>query len=190
MTIEDRRRAVSRLAHRLSDGYYAFVVANYVAANPMSINSLPPAVSAGGNPTGRLPRKDGSFHVLDLRHYLDLFREDDDLQADILKGWATGALLLLGDELERYNYFDRAPILEMVYHLRNGIAHGNQFTIKPAGRTRLATHPAHNRDAAVKSPRGVTFAIEPRASGPVLFDYMGPADVIDLLQSIEIHLSK
>jgi hypothetical protein len=99
VAIEERRRAVSGLAHRLSDGYYAFVVANYVAANPMSINSLPPAVSARGHPTGRLPRKDGSFQILDLRHYLDLFREDHDFQADIVRGWATGALLLLGDEL-------------------------------------------------------------------------------------------
>ncbi len=131
MTLEERSRAVSGLAHRLSDGYHAFVVANYVVANPMSINSLPPAVSAGGHLTGRLPRKDGSFQTLDPRNDLDLSREDRDFQADILRGWATAALLLLGDKLGRYDYLYRAPILEMVYHLRNGIAHRNQFTIKP-----------------------------------------------------------
>jgi hypothetical protein len=29
---------------------------------------------------------------------------------------------------------------------------------------------AHNSEGAVKSPRGVTFAIEPTGHGPVLFD--------------------
>jgi hypothetical protein len=88
-----------RLVRRLSDGYYAFVVANYVAANPKSVNSAPHAVSAGGNPTGRSHFNNVSFHILNLRHYLDLFREDHDLEADMLRGWATGAMLLLGNEL-------------------------------------------------------------------------------------------
>jgi hypothetical protein len=42
----------------------------------------------------------------------------------------------------------------------------------------------------VKSPVGTVFEITPSLSGPVLFDFMGPADVIDLLQSVEIYLSK
>jgi hypothetical protein len=42
----------------------------------------------------------------------------------------------------------------------------------------------------VKSPAGVVYEITPSLSGPLLFDFMGPADVIDLLQSVEVHLSK
>ena len=38
--------------------------------------------------------------------------------------------------------------------------------------------PAHNRSAPVKSPVGTVFEITPSLSGPVLFDFMGPADVI------------
>ncbi|CAB3809105.1 hypothetical protein LMG28614_06953 [Paraburkholderia ultramafica] len=68
------------------------------------------------------------------------------------------------------------------------IAHGNRFTITTTGKKRLANHPAHNRQAAVRSPDAV-FEIKPEMTGPVLFNFMGPADVIDLLQSVEIHLS-
>jgi hypothetical protein len=80
--------AVSRTAQRLASGYYAFlVVAQLVAANPKSINSLPP------HPTGEIKRKDGTAHTLHLRHYLDLFRKDHDLQSEVLRSWAMGALL-------------------------------------------------------------------------------------------------
>jgi hypothetical protein len=182
--------AVSRTAQRLASGYYAFLVAQLVAANPHSINSLPPPKALGQDPTGEIKRKDGTAHTLNLRHYLDLFREDHGVQKEVLRAWAMGALLTLGDELSTHRYFDKAPLLELVYHLRNGVAHGNRFNITKKGRERLAQHPAHNRNAPVKSPIGTVYEITPALSGPLFFDFMGPADVIDLLQSVEVHLSK
>jgi hypothetical protein len=107
-------------ARRLASGYCAFLVAQLVAANPKSINSLPP------HPTGEIKRKDGTAHTLDLRHYLDLFRENHDLQSEVLRARAMGAPLTLGDELSARAYFDRAPVLELVYHLRNAVAYGNR----------------------------------------------------------------
>ncbi|MBN3798491.1 hypothetical protein [Burkholderia sp. Ac-20392] len=190
MAVDPIKLAVARTAHRLADGYYAFLVAHYVAVNPLSINSLPPAKTLGGSQTGEINRKDGTHHTLDLRFYLDLLREDHDLQGNFLRTWATGALLMLGDELGAYGYFDQAPILELVYHLRNGLAHGNQFNITDGGKKRLEKHPAHNRNAAVKSPLGTVYEIMPVLGGPVLFDFLGAADVIDILQSVEVHLSQ
>jgi len=182
--------AVSRTAQRLASGYYAFLVAQLVAANPHSINSLPPPKVLGQDPTGEIKRKDGTAHTLNLRHYLDLFREDHGVQKEVLRAWAMGALLTLGDELSTHRYFDKAPLLELVYHLRNGVAHGNRFNITQKGRERLGQHPAHNRTAPVRSPVGTVYEITPGLSGPLFFDFMGPADVIDLLQSVEVHLSQ
>ena len=59
--------AVSRTAQRLASGYYAFLVAQLVAANPQSINSLQREI-------GEIKRKDGTAHTLNLRHYLDSAR--------------------------------------------------------------------------------------------------------------------
>jgi hypothetical protein len=203
MAINPERLAVGRMAQGLASGYYAFLVAHLVAVNPTSINSLPPAKALGQDPTGEIKRKDGTFHTLNLRFYLDLLREDQSRQRQFLRTWAVGALLTLGDELAKpehgvlpkakggyFGYFDHAPILELVYHLRNGIAHGNRFNITPHGKERLAKHEAHNRHAAVKSPLGTVYEITSDSKGPILFDFIGPADVIDLLQSIEVYLSR
>jgi len=181
---------VGRLANRMAQGYYAFLVAQLVAANPQSINSLPPAKALGEDPTGEVKRKDGTAHTLNLRHYLDLFREDHGVQREVLQSWATGALLTLDVELSPHKYFDHAPVLELVYHLRNAVAHGNRFNITPKGRDRLKRYPAHNRSAPVKSPVGTVFEITPSLSGPLLFDFMGPGDVLDLLQAVEVYLTR
>jgi hypothetical protein len=74
---------------------------------------------------------------------------------------------MLGDELAKHRYSDQAPILELVYHLRNGIAHGNRFNIDDRGKKRLAAHEAHNRKATVKSPLGTVYEITPRARAMV-----------------------
>lgn len=182
--------AVSRTAQRLASGYYAFLVAQSVAAKPQTINSLPPSKALGEDPVGEIKRKDGTAHTLNLRHYLDLFRTDHGIQREVLQAWAKGALLTLGDELNAHRYFDRAPILELVYHLRNAVAHGNRFNITGRGRDRLAKYPAHNREAMAKSPVGIVYEITPSLSGPLLFEFIGPADIIDLFQSVEIHLAK
>jgi hypothetical protein len=182
--------AVAELAGRLASGYYAFLVSHLVAVNPKSINSLSPSRALGEDPVGEIKRKDGTSHELNLRFYLDLMREDQQFQGYFLKSWATGALLMLGDELSSYQYFDHAPILEPVYHLRNGLAHGNRFNIDDRGRKRLEKYPAHNRDAAVRSPQGTVYEITPTLAGPVLFDFIGAADMIDVLQSTQLYLSK
>jgi hypothetical protein len=180
------------MAQHLASGYYAFLVAHFVAVNPKSINSLPPIKVLGEEPTGEIKRKDGTFHTFNLRFYLDLLREDASLQGRFLRTWAMGALLTLGDELAKpeHDYFDHAPILELVYHLRNGMAHGNRFNLTPAGKKRLAKYEAHNRLAAVKSPQATVFEITPNSKGPILFDFIGAADVIDLLQSVEVYLAR
>ncbi|MEX3949462.1 hypothetical protein AB4Y40_17140 [Paraburkholderia sp. EG287B] len=159
MIVDPGRLEVARVAQHLASGYYAFLVAHLVAVNPMSINSLPPSPVLGTNPTGEIRRKDGTFHTLDLRFYLDLLREDQSLQSHFLRTWAMGALLMLGDELGAHDYFDHAPILELVYHLRNGVAHGNRFNITYSGKRRLARHDAHNRQAAVKSRKRLAAAV-------------------------------
>jgi hypothetical protein len=89
MAVDPIRLAVGQMARHLSSGYYAFLVGHLVAVNPQSINSLPPAMYSAGE----IKRKDSTSHTFDLRHYLDLLREDKKLQRDFLRTWATGALL-------------------------------------------------------------------------------------------------
>jgi hypothetical protein len=49
--------------------------------------------------------------------------------APVDRVWLTGGLITLADALERNNYFDRAPHLKLVRHLRNGVSHEVHLSI-------------------------------------------------------------
>ena len=108
------------------------------------------------------------------------------LRDEMDRAWCVASLVLLGDRLLAEGYFDRAPVLEMVRHLRNGIAHGNRFTLRNPDELKL--WPAHTRDAACRlSPFEITPELEGTA---VLFDLLGLGDVLDLLISVSTYLSE
>jgi len=90
---------------------------------------------------------------------------DKAIDAELPRVWLTGSLLALGDTLNEHRYFDRAPVLELVYHLRNGIAHGNRFKFTTTGLKRLKKYPAHNRDAWFSK---MIFEIAPALNGQVV----------------------
>lgn len=99
---------------------------------------------------------------------------------------SRGALLTLGDRLSVENYFDHGPDLEVIRHLRNGIAHGNRFHFTPDEPRRPAhfTGPDQRALGDTVTPKGeaVTFEISRSLEGePVLFDFIGPGDICDLL---------
>ena len=75
----------------------------------------------------------------------------------------------------------------MVRHLRNGTAHGNRFTLRNPDE--LKKWPAHTRGAACSYSE--PFEVTPDLDGTeVLFDFMGPGDVLDLLISVSTYLSE
>jgi hypothetical protein len=137
--------------------------------------------------TREVVRKDGTKHVFSFDHYLREAFENSKTKDDLDRVWLTGGLIALADALDRKGYFDRAPHLELVRHLRNGISHGNRFRIDNP--QKLAAHPAHNFFASVRSPAGTSFEITSSSQGKtVMFDFMRPADFIDLFMSVETHL--
>lgn len=173
---------VAQLASHMLRGYLAHIAA---------VRSVP---RVGGNalvrliadwPSDFVQRKDGSRWSFDTQDALvDL--ADKAIDAELPRVWLTGSLLALGDTLKEHGYFDRAPVLELVYHLRNGIAHGNRFNFKTTGLERLKKYPAHNRDALFSK---MLFEVAPTLNGQVvLFDFMDAGDVLDLLSSVGAHL--
>jgi hypothetical protein len=131
-------------------------------------------------PNDSVPRKDGTEWSFGTQDTFVAALEPA-IAAELDRVWLAGSLLALGDALADNDYFDHAPQLELVYHLRNGIAHGNHFKFTAGGLDRLGEHPAHNSDAAFK----ITPALEGQR---VLFDFMRAGDVLDLLSSVGGHL--
>jgi hypothetical protein len=173
---------IGQMAGRMAQGYYAHKALIEVASDPRA--------SSLASPLGDVTRRDGTKHVYDMRHYLDFGRTA--IVDDLERIWLVGALIAIGDKLSDCCYLSHAPLLELIYHLRNGIAHGNKFTFyvggsKP-GLDRLRKYEAHNKEAQVK---GAEFEIVPAVEGrAVLFDFMGPGDVLDLLQSVEVYFTR
>ncbi len=179
----DREAAhdVGQLAQHMVRGYLAHIAA--VRSVPrMDSNALVRLIA--DLPSDFVQRKDGTKWSFDTHDALvDLA---DKIDAELPSVWLTGSLLTLGDALKDHGYFDHAPALELVYHLRNGIAHGNRFHFTASGLERLRQYPAHNREAWFSK---TIFEIAPPLNGQaVLFEFMGAGDVLDLLSSVGAQL--
>ena len=174
---------VAQLARDMAAGYASHITA-WRMPPKIDRNAFVKFISE--NLTDSVPRKNGPPWTFDVQ---DTFYEAvarDRIKAEFPIIWLTGALLAVGDALNTSNYFDHAPELELVYHLRNGVAHGNRFNI--TNLERLIKYPAHNRDGSF---RHSIFEITDALNGqPVLFDFMEAGDVLDLLASIALHLDK
>jgi hypothetical protein len=171
----------------MAQGYYANKAAITVAADPRA-NSLVSMELRGNQavPVGYVVRKDGTGHVYDIHHYLEHARTSPDMLHGLERVWIIGSLIAVGDALYKRKYLNRVPLFELVRHLRNGVAHGNAFEIRHP--YSLKKNPAHNREALVKT---AVFEITPDLDGrPVLFEFMGAADILDLLMSVEIYLTR
>lgn len=178
---------ISQLAQRMADGYFVHYAALTVAGDPNALALAPKTLNRIFVPVGFVRRKDGTEHVFHFTHYLQLAQKNVEIMHDLKRVWLAAALLTVGDALSQHGYFDRAPELELVRHLRNGIAHGNRFRIdKPAN---LRRYPAHNHEAWVRSDKKTMFEITPQLDGKiVLFDFMDAGDVLDVILSIAVYL--
>lgn len=141
-------------------------------------------------PFGNLMRRDGTaiiFHLPDfLRAAASTAHQEVQLRSSI-----TGALVTVGDALASQKYFDRRPDLELVRHLRNGLAHGNRFNLRRGEPARPARFTGPDQrilpDRAGTTPPGAPtyFEVTPALDGQaVLFDFMGAGDVHDLLMFV------
>jgi hypothetical protein len=176
---------VGLLAFRMAEGHYAHTAAMSVASHPRARELAPPLRNGAQVPTGEVVGKDGtSHHIFDFNHYLDQARADPCIARELDRVWLGGAYLVVGDALEQSHYFDRVPELEIIRHVRNGIAHGNRFDIRNPWR--LAEYSAHNRLAHLGT--GKLLEVTPSLNGtPVLFDFARPAE---MLVSAEIYLMR
>jgi hypothetical protein len=174
---------IGRLAHQMAEGYYAHKVAIEVAKDSRANNLV-----SGVDDT--VSRNDGSGHVYNPYHYLDFARTNPEMINELSRVWLIGALIAVGDALSP-DYLNHAPILELIYHLRNGVAHGGKFTFKVGGRSpgldRLRKYPANNDQAKLKT---AAFQIVPDLEGKaVMFDFMRAGDILDLLISVGSYLT-
>ena len=184
MLLRSRRaRPARQLARSLADSYLAHATCVLIARDPRAAALLPPAEAGERAPMGRLVTRDGTHVRFNLEHYFERAR-DAVIASEFERAFAAGALLTLGDALDDQDYFDRAPELELVRHLGNGVAHGNRFDIRDP--TQLGAYPAHNLDGWKTRP---CLEITPELNGrTILFDFLAPGDVVAILSTVADYL--
>jgi hypothetical protein len=186
---------VGKLAHDLHRGYMAYAGTTAIMRHPYTLEVIERLEAENTGPAivpiESIVRRDGTAAFFSLSYAVREIATDDDYQEVHDRLWLAGALITLGDELKRVEYFDKGPDLEFVRHLRNGIGHGNRFHFIGDEPTRPAhfTGPAQRLqiDGHTPTPPGQahTFRIDRNLQGhPVLFDFMGPGDVCDLLMFV------
>jgi hypothetical protein len=179
---------VGLLAQRLVNDYVTFVALMDSALHPDSALRVPLPEPGHFVGVGYVRRKKGEPYAYYYAHYLSQSLESADVQREeISRVWLSGALITLGDALTAESYFeDNAPELQLVRHMRNAVAHGNQFRID-TGALRL---PAHNRLAFMKGfDNHSEFEITAELHGQAfLFDWMEPGDVLDVFHSVSMYL--
>jgi hypothetical protein len=170
----------------LAYGYQTYRSAFEIALNPQVLDFV------RKNPgliddSGEIPRRKGKGWLYSKIGWLEnegfLSSLEGDLEGDLASAWLSGALITAGDLLAKYHYFDRHPLLEMIRHLRNAVAHGNAFRIDQG--ERLSRFPANNQEAKFRGWEGESyFEITPELhSRKFMFDYMAPGDVLDVIAS-------
>lgn len=123
------------------------------------------------------PRHDKTQHGTPLYDsLLDVQARAAQYADDFERSNIAGMLIDVGDACARNGYFDTTPELEFVRHLRNAAGHGNTFNL---------INGAPRRPAVFSS-----FTVTGQLHGMenVLFDFIGPGDVLDLLSNVEAHL--
>ncbi len=184
MSVNQAALDVAQLARNMAAGYAANIAAIRIAPR---VNDKALVQLIAEYPIDSVQRKDGTKWSFDTQDALVSAVANQAIAAELPRVWLAGSLLAVGDALKDNSYFDHAPELELVYHLRNGVAHGNRFDIRRPDK--LKKYPAHNRDAAFHT--NTIFEITPALDGqPVLFDFMGAGDVLDLLCSVGLHLDR
>ena len=183
---------VGIFVQRLANEYFTHMAALHVASDPRVLEFAPPIEPGQVVPILRVERGDGTRVSFSFSHYLDKVR-DTDLTEDFKRAWLSSSLLRIGDALGEHGYFGHAPEAELVRHLRNGVAHHNRFSFHPNvidKNSGLLRYPAHNRRyCAALSMNEYCIDTHLQNTG-VLFDFGGPAAILDILIALGWHLTR
>ena len=181
---------VATLAQRMTSLYFSHVAAMYVARDVRAV-AFAPAIEPGEHvPILRIPRRDGNAMIMWFNHYLEKNREQGTID-DFDKVWLTGALLAVGDALGANGYFNHDPEVEMIRHLRNGIAHGNRFKFDPSVTNKFTgklKHPANISRYAERQKMPMHEIETDLDTSEVLWAWGGPDAAVDCLTVLGIHL--
>jgi hypothetical protein len=118
----------------------------------------------------KFARADRTVATFHLYRTLDLAKSDKRFNVYYLRSTLMAVVSIMGDALTNEKLYNRSPEFQFFRHLRNAISHGNRFYFKK-GEPRY-----HSQFKSL--------VLNPALQGTqqVLFDFIKPGDVIDLVR--------
>ena len=157
-------------------GYYVAATMGLLVLNHPKLSELLLELGFDPGSTTSLGRKDGTKYAgLDVYEALGATRGSAGFNLDYMGALLTVFVSWVGDALAENLYFDETPELELFRHIRNGLSHGNRFEL----------HPGQPKKPAQFGSFKITRSLH---GENVLFEFMGPGDVFDLLDHVNGHL--
>ncbi|AEF43129.1 hypothetical protein [Hoyosella subflava] len=124
-----------------------------------------------------LNRRGGSHYTLSFREVVEGARHDKERQFAVVDSWLELAVIRVAAALGEHAYFDKAPVLVFLRHVRNGLAHGGQFTYQESRYWEL-------------NARFGNLEITKETTGGVFgsFGFLSRGDMLALLDEVASHL--
>jgi hypothetical protein len=174
--IEAERETIAAIV-RFKQTYVSNQLGLAVVAHPKRQEVLEGSLGINRGSTVKLGRRhgDGYYEGLDVWESIDAIQGDTEFNRDYVTTVFAVGILGIGVKCKKGKYFDQTPELEFLRHVRNGFAHGNRFDIRK---------PEPRRPARFKE-----FEIIRALNGQeVLWEYLWPGNIFDLLDHVEAHL--
>ena len=171
----------------LTYGYQTHSAAMEVALHPKVLDFIDNDSSLI-NSTGEIPRLNDQGWQYGKILWLRAKDFNAELADDFAAVWIAGVIIKIGDLLAQHEYFDRHPLLEMIRHMRNAIAHGNRFRID--SEEKLKKYPANNIGAKMNGwNHGTLYEITYGLNGKQFMgSYMLDGNILDILLSCGFYL--
>jgi hypothetical protein len=179
LSLRERALHVNELAIKLAEGFLCHHAAMTILKDPKSKELYQGKTLEQMESIGKFGNTEYRFDS-----YYDMAVNDPFILEEFEKMWCVGAIQKLDHELKKNKYFDHAPILEMIHHFRNGVAHGNKFVFE-----NKIKHPANNFEYV-----GITdmknYELTEKLKGKkILFDFITANDLLQIFQGVANHLN-
>ncbi|MDD3159981.1 MAG: hypothetical protein PHQ98_03370 [Candidatus ainarchaeum sp.] len=179
--IKSAAYGVGYFAEELANKCYSFSSAMLISSNPNAKEIIPKIAVKKNVYEGRII-ENNTKHAFDFELYLN---NVPNLVNEFNYTYMASSIIKLNDKLKKYDYFDHAPILETIYHLRNSVAHNNKFDFKNQ-KERLKRYPAYFC-ITKNSPKIIEFN-EKKMNQEILFETIEYGELIELFKYIGLYL--
>ena len=183
MPSADKKKTAIEMIESVKRLYVIVTTSHTVCNTPIVQLFMDQYYFQGEGSKSRLGRKlnkaDGGYYELELYPLMRSLGDNPDENLDVLRTAMSLKIPQICDYMKNHKLLKPTPEFEFFQHLRNAISHGNRFHFKYDRKIKL------RKPAAFGS---LKLDVSMHGKQDVLFNYIYPGDVMDLLDFIKANI--